>query len=140
MNENGGQRTAAPLVHGRMVYRCECCGESWFIYLEKHMEREKEDQAASARMARAVEGKLTMWGEEVDQRMEVSCSRCGKVRVLSMAEADADGWRASMEGLICPRCNTGFGIPLDGLPRQTEEERIEAMRLRRYAEKIVYSY
>ena len=76
----------------------------------------------------------------MDQRMEISCSRCGKVRVLSITEANADGWRASTEGLICPCCNTGFGIPLNRPPRQTEAERIEAMRLRRFAEKIVYRY
>ena len=64
-------------------------------------------------------------GEKMDQRMEISCSRCGKVRVLSAAEADADGWRASTEGLVCPCCDTRFGIPLVGPPRQTKEEQID---------------
>mgnify|MGYP007073675861 FL=1 len=79
-------------------------------------------------------------GEKMDQRMEISCSRCGKVRVLSAAEADADGWRASTEGLVCPCCDKRFGIPLVGPPRQTKEEQIEAMQIRRLAEKIVYKY
>lgn len=47
MNENGGQRTTAPLVHGRMLYRCECCGESWFMYLEKGIEEFGENHKPS---------------------------------------------------------------------------------------------
>ena len=31
-------RVGAPLIHGRMIYRCECCGKSWPMYLEKGIE------------------------------------------------------------------------------------------------------
>lgn len=47
MNENGEQRTTAPLVHGRMVYRCEVCGRSWFMYLEKGIEEFGENHKPS---------------------------------------------------------------------------------------------
>ena len=47
MNENGERRETAPLIHGRMVYRCECCGESWFMYLEKGIEEFGENHKPS---------------------------------------------------------------------------------------------
>lgn len=40
-------RKDAPLVHGRMLYRCECCGESWFMYLEKGIEEFGENHKPS---------------------------------------------------------------------------------------------
>lgn len=47
MNENSERRETAPLVHGRMVYHCECCGESWFMYLEKGIEEFGENHKPS---------------------------------------------------------------------------------------------
>lgn len=59
---------------------------------------------------------------------------------MSAAEAAEDGWRGSLEGLICPCCDTaGVAMP-DIPPFQTKEELIEAMRLRRAMGKIVYKY
>lgn len=37
----------APLVHGRMIYRCECCGKSWPMYLEKGVEEFGENHKPS---------------------------------------------------------------------------------------------
>ena len=34
----GAAVLGAPLIHGRMIYRCECCGKSWPMYLEKGIE------------------------------------------------------------------------------------------------------
>ena len=47
MNESGERRETAPLIHGRMLYRCECCGESWFMYLEKGIEEFGENHKPS---------------------------------------------------------------------------------------------
>ncbi len=38
MNERTEQRKRPPLIHGRMIYRCELCGNSWPMYLEKGVE------------------------------------------------------------------------------------------------------
>lgn len=76
----------------------------------------------------------------MDQRTEMECSRCGKIRILSAMEAEEDGWRGSTEGLICPSCNTeGRAMP-DIPPYQTKEGLIESLRIRRFGEKIVYKY
>lgn len=40
-------RSEAPLVHGRMIYRCECCGKSWPMYLEKGIEEFGENHKPS---------------------------------------------------------------------------------------------
>lgn len=76
----------------------------------------------------------------MDQRTEMECSRCGKVRILSALEAEEDGWRGSLQGLICPSCDTEVRAMPDILPFQTKEGMVEALRLRRFAEKIVYKY
>lgn len=36
-----------PLIHGRMIYRCENCGKSWPMYLEKGIEEFGEDHKPS---------------------------------------------------------------------------------------------
>lgn len=35
------------MIHGRMLYRCEGCGESWFMYLEKGIEEFGENHKPS---------------------------------------------------------------------------------------------
>lgn len=47
--ENKGiePRAEAPLIHGRMIYRCECCGKSWPMYLEKGIEEFGENHKPS---------------------------------------------------------------------------------------------
>ena len=40
-------RVGAPLIHGRMIYRCECCGKSWPMYLEKGIEEFGENHKPS---------------------------------------------------------------------------------------------
>jgi len=47
MNENGEERRTAPLIHGRMLYCCENCGQSWFMYLEKGIEEFGENHKPS---------------------------------------------------------------------------------------------
>ena len=47
MNERTEQRTLPPLIHGRMIYRCECCGKSWPMYLEKGIEEFGENHKPS---------------------------------------------------------------------------------------------
>lgn len=47
MNGNGGQHQPAPLIHGRMIYRCESCGKSWPMYLEKGIEEFGENHKPS---------------------------------------------------------------------------------------------
>lgn len=76
----------------------------------------------------------------MDQRTEMMCSRCGKVRILSAMEAKEDGWRASLEGLICPRCDTAGEAMPEIPPFQTKEGMIEALRLRRAMSEIIYKY
>lgn len=41
------ERPPVPLVHGRMIYRCECCGKSWPMYLEKGIEEFGENHKPS---------------------------------------------------------------------------------------------
>ena len=38
MEERTERHTRQPLIHGRMIYRCEQCGKSWPMYLEKGVE------------------------------------------------------------------------------------------------------
>ena len=38
MEERTERHTRQPLIHGRMIYRCEQCGKSWPMYLEKGIE------------------------------------------------------------------------------------------------------
>ena len=38
MNERTEQRKRPPLIHGRMIYNCGLCGNSWPMYLEKGVE------------------------------------------------------------------------------------------------------
>lgn len=38
MEERTERQTRQPLIHGRMIYRCEQCGKSWPMYLEKGVE------------------------------------------------------------------------------------------------------
>ena len=38
MNERTEQHKRPPLIHGRMIYNCELCGNSWPMYLEKGVE------------------------------------------------------------------------------------------------------
>ena len=40
-------RVGAPLIHGRMIYRCEHCGKSWPMYLEKGIEEFGENHKPS---------------------------------------------------------------------------------------------
>lgn len=47
MNERTEQRTLPPLIHGRMIYRCEQCGKSWPMYLEKGIEEFGENHKPS---------------------------------------------------------------------------------------------
>ncbi len=42
-----GESIKAPLVHGRMIYRCENCGQSWFMYLGKGIEEFGENHKPS---------------------------------------------------------------------------------------------
>lgn len=41
------ERDSVPMVHGRMLYRCENCGERWFMYLEKGIEEFGENHKPS---------------------------------------------------------------------------------------------
>lgn len=41
------ERPPVPLVHGRMIYRCEQCGRSWAMFLEKGIEEFGEDHKPS---------------------------------------------------------------------------------------------
>lgn len=41
------ERPPAPLAHGRMIYRCEQCGRSWAMFLEKGIEEFGEDHKPS---------------------------------------------------------------------------------------------
>lgn len=47
MNERTEQRKRQPLIHGRMIYRCEQCGNSWPMYLEKGIEEFGENHKPS---------------------------------------------------------------------------------------------
>ena len=47
MDKNIETRTPAPLVHGRMIYRCEQCGRSWAMFLEKGIEEFGENHKPS---------------------------------------------------------------------------------------------
>ena len=38
MNERTEQHKRPPLIHGRMIYNCGLCGNSWPMYLEKGVE------------------------------------------------------------------------------------------------------
>lgn len=41
------ERPPVPLVHGRMIYRCEQCGRSWAMFLEKGIEEFGENHKPS---------------------------------------------------------------------------------------------
>lgn len=41
------RRTRPPLIHGRMIYRCEQCGKNWPMYLEKGIEEFGENHKPS---------------------------------------------------------------------------------------------
>lgn len=41
------ERPPVPLVHGRMIYRCEQCGRSWTMFLEKGIEEFGENHKPS---------------------------------------------------------------------------------------------
>lgn len=41
------ERQPVPLVHGRMIYRCEQCGRSWTMFLEKGIEEFGENHKPS---------------------------------------------------------------------------------------------
>lgn len=41
------ERPPVPLVHGRMIYRCEQCGKSWAMFLEKGIEEFGENHKPS---------------------------------------------------------------------------------------------
>jgi len=43
MDNSAEMHPAAPLVHGKMIYRCEECGKSWPMYLEKGIEEFEEN-------------------------------------------------------------------------------------------------
>ena len=47
MDKNIETRPPAPLVHGRMIYRCEQCGRSWAMFLEKGIEEFGENHKPS---------------------------------------------------------------------------------------------
>lgn len=47
MDKSVETRSLAPMVHGRMIYRCECCGKSWPMYLEKGIEEFGENHKPS---------------------------------------------------------------------------------------------
>lgn len=47
MNKSVETRPLAPLVHGRIIYRCGRCGESWPMYLEKGIEEFGENHKPS---------------------------------------------------------------------------------------------
>ena len=48
-----------------------------------------------------------------NERCEITCSCCGKRRMLSRAEAEQDGWLFSTKycGIICGDCVPRYGIP-----------------------------
>lgn len=50
MDKSIEPKTAGPLIHGRMRYSCEGCGESWFMYLEKGIEEFGENHKPSPLM------------------------------------------------------------------------------------------
>ncbi|MCI8844551.1 MAG: hypothetical protein HFF08_10670 [Oscillospiraceae bacterium] len=47
MNERREQRKRPPLIHGRMIYNCGLCGNSWPMYLEKGIEEFGENHKPS---------------------------------------------------------------------------------------------
>lgn len=44
---NTKQCQHAPMVRGRMVYHCKCCGKSWFMYREWGIEEFGENHKQS---------------------------------------------------------------------------------------------
>lgn len=48
-----------------------------------------------------------------NERYEITCSCCGKKRVLSRSEAEQDGWVFNTKycGIVCDDCDPRYGIP-----------------------------
>lgn len=50
---------------------------------------------------------------DFDKRIEFTCGKCGKTRILSPKEANEDGWRVNPESgkTECYQCIPKYGVP-----------------------------
>lgn len=50
---------------------------------------------------------------DFNKRIEFTCGKCGKTRILSPKEASEDGWRINSENgkIECYQCLPKYGIP-----------------------------
>ena len=50
---------------------------------------------------------------DFNKRIEFTCGKCGKTRILSPKEANEDGWRINSENgkIECYQCLPKYGIP-----------------------------
>ena len=66
---------------------------------------------------------------DFNKRIEFTCGKCGKTRILSPKEASEDGWRINSENgkIECYQCLPKYGIPTTFLrvPKDELRRRLE---------------